>query len=225
MTIASLTLLPARSKRFVASSRETPQTSITMRWLRSISLLFVARRSTMRLPYVLPSQIIAPVVMVFSTSLVAVPAFIRVEPVTTSGPTIGSVVTSTLANRSAGGGELATASGTLRSSAFIMSTISSGDARSIDAVRGLRRSVSRGSNINALLSGEPRPKLPDASRQSQDKLEQDDETFFSGVIDGDVMCRITQRAATAAGVFQRSQRVGERFDCRVHCQRRKRWPN
>ena len=31
----------------------------------------------------------AAVVKVFSTSLVAVPAFIRVEPVTTSGPVIG----------------------------------------------------------------------------------------------------------------------------------------
>ena len=35
----------------------------------------------------LASRIIAPVVRVLSTSLVAVPAFMRVEPVTTSGPT------------------------------------------------------------------------------------------------------------------------------------------
>src|SRR5512146_3302842 len=40
---------------------------------------------------------------------------------------------------------VATASGTVRSSAFIRSTISSGEARSISAVRGLRRSVRRGS--------------------------------------------------------------------------------
>src|SRR5205814_5372798 len=108
ITIASLTLLSARSSSFVASSRDTPHTSITIRWLRSISLLLVARRSTIRLPYVLPSLIMAPVVIVFSTSFVAVPAFMRVEPVTTSGPTIGSIVTSTLATRSAGGGEDAT---------------------------------------------------------------------------------------------------------------------
>src|SRR5690242_5176534 len=38
-----------------------------------------------------------------------------------------------------------TISGTVRSSAFIRSTISSGVARSIAAVRALRRSVSRGS--------------------------------------------------------------------------------
>ena len=43
-------------------------------------------RSTIRLPYVLPRRIIAPVVIMLSTSLVAVPAFMRVEPVTTSGP-------------------------------------------------------------------------------------------------------------------------------------------
>src|SRR3979490_2283873 len=93
---------------------------------------------------------------------------------------------------------VAPSSGTLRSSAFIMSTISSGDARSIEAVRGLRRSVSRGSNINALPGGEPRPNLPDASRESQDNLEQDDETSFLSVIGVDVCIRIAQRADAAA---------------------------
>ena len=38
--------------------------------------------------------IIAPVLMVLRTSLVAVPAFMRVEPVTTSGPTSGAITTS-----------------------------------------------------------------------------------------------------------------------------------
>src|SRR5881392_4418237 len=97
---------------------------------------------------------------------------------------------------------VATASGTLRSSAFIMSTISSGDARSIEAVRGLRRSVSRGSSIKALLSGSgPPPNLPDASRQSQDNLENDDEAFFSGVPDGDIVRRFAECAATPAGIY------------------------
>ncbi len=36
----------------------------------------------------------APVVMVLRTSFVAVPAFIRVEPVMTSGPTRGAMTTS-----------------------------------------------------------------------------------------------------------------------------------
>jgi len=40
---------------------------------------------------------------------------------------------------------VATASATVRSSAFMRSTISSGDARSMAAVRGLRCSVTRGS--------------------------------------------------------------------------------
>ena len=42
---------------------------------------------------------------------------------------------------------VATASGTMRSSVFITSTISIAVARSIEAVRGLRRSVARGSSI------------------------------------------------------------------------------
>src|SRR4051812_17906594 len=92
---------------------------------------------------------------------------------------------------------VATASGTLRSSAFIKSTISSGEARSTEAERGLRRSVSRGSNINALPSGEPRPNLPDVSRELQDNLERDDETISLCFIDGYVHHRIAQRAAPA----------------------------
>ena len=82
-----------------------------------------------------------------------------------------------------------------------MSTISSGDARSIEAVRGLRRSVSRGSNINALPSGEPRPNLPDASRESQDNLEQDDETFFLCVFDAGVRGGIAQCASCGGREF------------------------
>ncbi len=62
----------------------------------------------MRLPYVFPRRIIAPVVIVLSTSLVAVPAFMRVEPVTTSGPVMGTMATSTRTARSTGGGEQAT---------------------------------------------------------------------------------------------------------------------
>src|SRR5690242_12431414 len=110
MTIASFTVPPARSSNARASSRVSSHTSAMMRSLRSSSFLFVARRSTMRLPYVLPSRIIAPLVMVLSTSFVAVPAFIRVEPVTTSGPVIGRIRMSTYASVSSGGGEQATRS-------------------------------------------------------------------------------------------------------------------
>ncbi len=40
-------------------------------------------------------MIIAPDVIMFSTSFVAVPAFSRVEPAITSGPTAGAIVRST----------------------------------------------------------------------------------------------------------------------------------
>src|SRR6185437_7806773 len=53
ITIAVLTLPPAAEMSARASSRVTPQTSIRMRSPRSTSFLLIARRSTMRLPYVL----------------------------------------------------------------------------------------------------------------------------------------------------------------------------
>ena len=62
----------------------------------------------MRLPNVLPSRIIAPVVIMLSTSFVAVPAFMRVDPVTTSGPVIGDDEMSATSSASCGGGEQAT---------------------------------------------------------------------------------------------------------------------
>ena len=62
----------------------------------------------MRLPKVFPSRIMAPVVIMLSTSLVAVPAFMRVEPVTTSGPVRGRIRMSTASSVSWGGGEQAT---------------------------------------------------------------------------------------------------------------------
>src|SRR6202140_2719330 len=106
-----------------------------------------------------------------------------------------------------------------------MSTISRGDARSIETVRGLRRSVSRGSNINALPSGEPRPNLPDGSRVLQDNLEQHDETFFSGVIDVDVQRGNTQRAdaAGAKRVHEQSELLDHSRSCRIPRERRQRW--
>src|SRR5688572_291076 len=50
ITIAVLTLLFAASRSSRASARDTPQTSTTMRSLRSLSLLLVAFRSTIRFP-------------------------------------------------------------------------------------------------------------------------------------------------------------------------------
>src|SRR2546423_1178712 len=107
-----------------------------------------------------------------------------------------------------------------------MSTISIGDARSIEAVRGLRRSVSRGSSINALLSGGggPRPNLPADSWQLQDNLELDDETFFCGIPDVDIVRGVTECAAAAARVHERSRHVGEWRHRGLHRQWRQRWP-
>ena len=59
----------------------------TARRARARSFAFVATTSTIRLPYVRPSRTIVTVEIVFSTSFCAVPAFIRVEPAITSGPT------------------------------------------------------------------------------------------------------------------------------------------
>ncbi len=49
----------------------------------------------------MPSRTIAPVLRMFSTSFVAVPAFSRVEPLSTSGPTTGTMARSTAAFSSA----------------------------------------------------------------------------------------------------------------------------
>ena len=57
----------------------------------------------MRLPSTLPKRTMAEVVIAFSTILVAVPAFMRVEPVTTSGPVSGAITTSWVSASSGGG--------------------------------------------------------------------------------------------------------------------------
>ncbi len=59
----------------------------------------------MRLPYARPSRIIAPVESVLRTSFVAVPAFMRVDPVRASGPTFGSTRTSHVSTSTRGGSE------------------------------------------------------------------------------------------------------------------------
>ena len=71
-----------------------------MRLVRALSFVLVARRSTIRLPKHLPRRTIAPVVSMFSTSLVAVPALSRVEPLSTSGPTTGRIIRSTCGSSS-----------------------------------------------------------------------------------------------------------------------------
>src|SRR5690606_36149873 len=94
ITIAVFTCPPDASSRPAAAGRSTPSVSIRMRWPRSRSFSHVTWRSTIRLPYTLPSFTIVAVLIVLSTILVAVPAFMRVEPVITSGPTSGAMTTS-----------------------------------------------------------------------------------------------------------------------------------
>ncbi len=66
-----------------------------MRRARSRSFSDPTCTSTIRLPYVLPIRIIDAVVSMLRTIFVAVPAFSRVEPAITSGPTAGAIVRST----------------------------------------------------------------------------------------------------------------------------------
>ncbi|OII16930.1 hypothetical protein BIV03_04785 [Curtobacterium sp. MCBA15_016] len=59
-----------------------------------MSFSFVARTSTIRLPYVLLLRTIASVVSMLRTSFCAVPAFRRVDPAMNSGPTTTSMAMS-----------------------------------------------------------------------------------------------------------------------------------
>ena len=63
---------------------------------RSFSLRLVMLTLIIQLLYVIPSRIIVAVLIRFKTIFCAVPAFIRVEPVMTSGPTAVCIVTSAI---------------------------------------------------------------------------------------------------------------------------------
>ena len=90
-----------RANSASASSSGLPVKAITIRRDRSTSLPLVARRSTIRFPYVLPSSTMLAVLSMFNTILVAVPAFSRVDPLMTSGPTMGVIVRSAQPARAA----------------------------------------------------------------------------------------------------------------------------
>ncbi len=62
-----------------------------IRFERSSSLEFFGCTLTIRLPRTYPRRMNAPVVSIFSTILVAVPAFRRVDPAMTSGPGSGVI--------------------------------------------------------------------------------------------------------------------------------------
>src|ERR1022692_2119418 len=83
-----------------------PAACATMRRARSISLLFFGCTFTIRLPYTYPSRMNTAVLIMFRTSLVAVPAFMRVEPATISGPVSGVMAICTARANSESGVQL-----------------------------------------------------------------------------------------------------------------------
>lgn len=66
----------------------------------------LGRIFTIRFPKVRPDRTITPVESIFSTSLVAVPAFMRVLPVSTSGPVAGVIAISAACARADPGTQL-----------------------------------------------------------------------------------------------------------------------
>jgi len=86
MTTAVFTRPPASSSSARASLRDPPTRCATIRAARSSSLSFVALTSTINPLCTLPSRTMRPVDIMLSTSFVAVPAFRRVDPASTSGP-------------------------------------------------------------------------------------------------------------------------------------------
>src|SRR5579859_1617356 len=81
--IAVFTSPPETDKSPSAASSSTPAACCTIDIARRYNFWFVACTSTMRLPKVFPSRIIAPVLSILRTIFWAVPAFRRVEPVIT----------------------------------------------------------------------------------------------------------------------------------------------
>ncbi len=79
--------LPYWFSNALASSYGMFKASITIRVPRSMSFTLLSCISTMRFPFTRPKRIITDVEIIFSISFCAVPDFIRVIPVTNSGPT------------------------------------------------------------------------------------------------------------------------------------------
>src|SRR6266550_1263354 len=93
-SMAARTCHPHVLSRRSASSSETRASRTTISIARRRSFSFVGRRSTIRSSRVRPSFTIDVVDSMFSTSLVAVPAFILLDPAMTSGPTSITMATS-----------------------------------------------------------------------------------------------------------------------------------
>ena len=83
--------LPCSRSNSLALLHDALSSRITMRVPRSTSLALVSCMSTMLLPRTRPSLTITAVDTMLRTSFCAVPAFMRVLPVTNSGPTGTSI--------------------------------------------------------------------------------------------------------------------------------------
>src|ERR1051326_1297459 len=86
ITTATRTSPFASRSACTAIGRVTPAASSTMRTARLRSFSFVAGMSTIRFECTRPRRIITPVEIVLRMIFCAVPLFIRVEPMITSGP-------------------------------------------------------------------------------------------------------------------------------------------
>ncbi len=89
MTIAVFTSPPARPSQARASSGEQSTAWAIIHTALTASFALRGCTSTIRLLYTLPNRTIVAVVSMLQTNFCAVPAFIRVDPVSTSGPTSG----------------------------------------------------------------------------------------------------------------------------------------
>ena len=94
-TIATFASPSAAARAVSTCSSEAFVASATARRARARSLALLATRSTIRLPKVLPSRTIETVEIVLRISFWAVPAFMRVDPAMTSGPTTAATSWST----------------------------------------------------------------------------------------------------------------------------------
>src|SRR6267142_646975 len=99
--ITSATLMSCPAARRACSAADTffPLASTKIRRARSASFSFVSIMSIIKFSYTCPRRAITAVLSMFNTIFCDVPAFNRVDPVSTSGPTSGAITI--LASRAA----------------------------------------------------------------------------------------------------------------------------
>src|SRR6266403_1738407 len=91
ITSATLISCPAARRACSAADIFFPLASAKIRSARSASFSFVSSMSIIKFSYTCPSRAITAVLSMFNTIFCDVPAFNRVDPVSTSGPTSGAI--------------------------------------------------------------------------------------------------------------------------------------